>query len=153
MTTAKVGEALRQRRIEAGLTQRELARLSGVPQPNIAAYESGRRLPASPTAQRLDRALATPTLARIRAVRDAIIEAAESRRIANIRVFGSVARGEANVGSDLDLLVHPDSEASIFDLAGFMRDVEEIVDGRVDVVSDRGHGAALDRIRAEAIAL
>jgi len=149
----RIGETLRRRRLEAGLSQRELAARSGVPQPNIASYESGRRTPAVATLQRLDRALSVPTFERLRAVREPIIRAARGRRLSDVRVFGSVARGEADAGSDVDLLVHPDPEASVFDLAGFMAEVEELLGVGVDVVSDRGRGPVMDRIRAEAVAL
>jgi predicted nucleotidyltransferase len=90
---------------------------------------------------------------RVRRARDVILEAAERRRLRNVRVFGSVARRDATAGSDLDLLVEPAPEASIFDLAGFMADVEDALRVKVDVVSDRGTGPAMARIRAEAIAL
>lgn len=135
------------------MSQRELAARSGVPQPNIAAYESGRRAPAVGTLERLDGALSVPTFEGLRAVREPIIRAARGRRLSDVRVFGSVARGEAGAGSDVDLLVHPGPEASVFDLAGFMAEVEELLGVGVDVVSDRGRGPAMDRIRAEAVAL
>ncbi len=153
MAATQLSEALRQRRQNVGLSQRELALRSGVPQPNIAAYESGRRVPAVGTIEKLDGVLNTPTLERIRAERERITRAAEGRRLSNVRVFGSVARGEAGADSDVDLLVHPGPETSIFDLAGFMAEVEELLGLGVDVVSDRGRGPAMDRIRAEAVAL
>lgn len=153
MAEKRSAESLRQRRLDAGLSQRGLAERSGVPQPNIAAYERGRRVPAAETLQRLDAALSTPTLARIRVARDSILSAAQRRRLSDVRVFGSVARGEAGAASDVDLLVHPASDSSIFDLAGFMSEVEELLGVGVDVVSDRGTGPAMERIRAEAVAL
>jgi predicted nucleotidyltransferase len=148
-----IGEILRQRRADAGLTQRQLAALSGVPQPNIAAYESGRRNPAVETLGRLERVLRTPTLERLRASRTPILDAAQRRRLRDVRVFGSVARGDADPDSDVDLLVHPANDASVFDLAGFMSEVEELLGIGVDVVSDRGTGPAMERIRSEAVAL
>lgn len=147
------GAALRRRRREASLSQRELAARSGIPQPSIAAYESGRRTPAGPTQERLDAVLRVPTLDRVRRVRAPILAAAASRGLSDVRVFGSVARGTAGSTSDVDLLVHPASHTSVFDLAGFMVDVEEVLGVAVDVVSDRGHGPAMERIRAEAVAL
>lgn len=153
MVVTQISETLRQRRQNAGLTQRDLALRSGVPQPNIAAYESGRRVPAVGTLERLDGVLNIPTVERIRAARESILRAAESRQLSNVRVFGSVARGEADVGSDVDLLVHPGPVASVFDLAGFMVEVEELLGLAVDVVSDRGRGPVMGRIRAEAVAL
>lgn len=150
---AVVGESLRNRRAAAGLSQRQLATLSGVPQPNIAAYESGRRNPSSETLDRLVAALSIPTMGRVRDAREAILQAAERRRLSDVRVFGSVARGEAGHGSDVDLLVHPGPETSLFDLAGFQVEVEELLGVEVDVVSDRGTDAVIDRIRAQAVAL
>ena len=153
MNDTSIAEALRRRRRAAGLSQRQLASRSGVPQPNIAAYESGRRTPAPETVERLDAVLRVPTLERIRAVREQILLAAGGRGLGDVRVFGSVARGLAGAGSDVDLLVHPAPEASVFDLAGFMVEVEELLGVGVDVVSDRGTGPVMDRIRAEAVAL
>lgn len=153
MVATSISESLRRRRRDAGLSQRDLALRSGVPQPNIAAYESGRRAPAAETLERLDSVLNIPTFGRLRAVRELIINAAEDRRLSNVRVFGSVARSEAGASSDVDLLVHPGPDASVFDLAGFMAEVEELLGVSVDVVSDRGRGSVMDRIRAEAVAL
>lgn len=153
MGEMSVGTSLRHRRQSAGLSQRQLALLSGVPQPNISAYESGRRAPATDTLDRLDKVLSVPTSERVRSAREGILQAAARRGLSDVRVFGSVARGQAVSGSDVDLLVHPAPEASVFDLAGFMADVEELLGVGVDVVSDRGRGPAMDRIRAEAVAL
>ena len=153
MTTTPIHDALRERRLAAGLSQRALALRSGVPQPNIAAYESGRRIPLAGTLDRLTAVLDAPTFERVRAARERIITAARGRRLSNVRVFGSVARGAAAAGSDVDLLVHPAAEASLFDLAGFMAEVEELLGVSVDVVSDRGSGPAMDRIRDEAVPL
>jgi hypothetical protein len=135
------------------MSQRALAARSGVPQPNIAAYESGRRVPSPGTLDRLTAVLNAPTFERVLAQRESIIRAAEGRRLSNVRVFGSVARGEAGAVSDVDLLVHPAPEASLFDLAGFMSEVEELLGVGVDVVSDRGTGRVMDRIRSEAVSL
>lgn len=70
-----------------------------------------------------------------------------------MRDFGSVARGESTSDSDIDLLVHPAADSSIFDLAGFMAEAESLLGARVDVVSDRGTGPAMGRILAEALPL
>lgn len=143
--------SLRDLRRAAGISQRELSRRSGVAQPNIAAYETGRRAPAPETWERLMLSLTMPTVSSLREQRDHILEAATVRRLTDVRVFGSVARGNARATSDVDLVVHPADDASVFDLAGFMADVEELVGRRVDVVSDRGSGPTMTRILAEAI--
>ena len=153
MTTTPIADALRKRRLDAGLSQRALALRSGVPQPNIAAYENGRRVPSVGTLDRLAAVLDAPTFDRLRAARVPIIEAAQGRRLSDVRVFGSVARGQAGPGSDVDLLVHPAPDASLFDLAGFMAEVEQLLGVSVDVVSDRGSGPVMDRIRAGAVPL
>jgi len=153
MSEASVGGELRRLRREAALSQRELAARTGVPQPNIAAYESGRRQPSSETLERLGTVLRVPSLERVRASRERILEVAVRCRVDDVRVFGSIARGDATAGSDVDLLVHPKPDASIFDVAGFMAEVTELLGIHVDVVSDRGTGPVMDRIRAEAVAL
>ncbi len=153
MSTTPIADSLRTRRSNIGLSQRALALRSGVPQPNIAAYESGRRVPSAGTLDRLAAVLDAPTLDRVRAARLPIIEAAQGRRLSDVRVFGSVARGQAGPGSDVDLLVRPAADASLFDLAGFMDEVEQLLGISVDVISDRGSGAVMDRIRAEAVPL
>lgn len=126
---------------------------SGIPQPNIAVYETGRRSPTVETQRRLNAALNTPNLGRLRAVRDQLAMAAASRGLSNIRVFGSVARGDADPDSDVDLLVHPGAEASLFDLAAFMDEAEHLLGVKVDIVSDEAIGSVADAIKREAIPL
>lgn len=89
----------------------------------------------------------------LRASREEVLAAAGARGLSDVRLFGSVARGDAHAASDVDLLVHPGAASSVFDLAGFMAEVEEILGAKVDVVSDRGRGPIMERIRAEAIPL
>lgn len=89
----------------------------------------------------------------LRESREAVLAAAAARGLSEVRVFGSVARGDARRDSDVDLLVHPRTDSSVFDLAGFMSEVEELLGVKVDIVSDRGRGPVMERIRAEAIPL
>jgi predicted nucleotidyltransferase len=56
----------------------------------------------------------------------------------DVRVFGSVARGDAGEGSDIDLLVRMESGRSLFDLGALVVDLEELLGCRVDVVTERG---------------
>ena len=56
----------------------------------------------------------------------------------NLRVFGSVARGEDNSGSDIDLLVSMERGRSYFDLVGFWQELEDKLHCKVDVVTDGG---------------
>jgi hypothetical protein len=58
--------------------------------------------------------------------------------VANPRVFGSVARGEDDEGSDLDLLVDATDRASLFDIAGLEIDLADLLGVRVDVITSGG---------------
>jgi predicted nucleotidyltransferase len=75
----------------------------------------------------------------------------ESRGIRNIAVFGSVARGDARQDSDIDLLVDADIGTSLFDLASFEQDMEDIFERSVDVVTR--NSLRTDRARDRAILL
>ena len=56
----------------------------------------------------------------------------------NVRVFGSVVRGEADEMSDIDLLVELEPGRSLFDLGGLQYELERVLGCRVDVVTERG---------------
>ena len=55
-----------------------------------------------------------------------------------MRVFGSVARGEARRGSDIDFLVEMDEGRSLLDHAALILDLERLLKRPVDVASERG---------------
>jgi predicted nucleotidyltransferase len=83
-----------------------------------------------------------------------IAEIAKRRKIGNIRIFGSVARGEESEKSDIDFLVHLLPGANLLDLSGFNLDLAELLKCRVDVVSDNSiHWSIKDKIIAEAVSL
>ena len=67
-----------------------------------------------------------------------IVAAAEGRGAHNIRVFGSVARGDQRYDSDIDFLVDFDPGRSLLDLTGLWLDLETVLGCKVDVVSSRG---------------
>jgi hypothetical protein len=72
----------------------------------------------------------------------------------NVRVFGSVRRGEANNSSDLDLLVEMSEGRSLFDLVALGDELEEALGVEVDVVTEGSLSPYLrDRILSEAVAL
>jgi len=72
----------------------------------------------------------------------------------NVRIFGSVARGEADSESDIDLLVNMEPGCSLLDLSGFLMDLEEMLGRKVDVVIENGlRDRIRDRVLKEAIAL
>ena len=70
--------------------------------------------------------------------RPLIIDAARRHGAHNVRVFGSIARGEQNPSSDVDLLVDFEPARSLLDLAGLWLDLESALGCKVDVVSSRG---------------
>jgi uncharacterized protein len=56
-----------------------------------------------------------------------------------VRVFGSVARGDADAQSDVDFLVDLDPGRSLLDLGGLQFELEALLGCQVDVVTERGH--------------
>ena len=67
-----------------------------------------------------------------------IVRLGERHGARNIRVFGSVARGDNRLQSDVDFLVDMDKGRALFDLALFVADVQELLRIRVDVVTPGG---------------
>jgi len=93
------------------------------------------------------------TLDIVREQRDEILEAARRRRASRVRVFGSVARGEARPDSDVDFLVDFEPDASLLDQVGLIQDLQELLGVGVDVVSTGGLRPRHDPIREEAVDL
>lgn len=164
---------LRSARRAANLSQADVARLADVAQSVISAYESGRREPSMPTLTRLVQATGhdlavdvvpsregtrglpdTPLGRRLRQRRKAIIRAAEKRRMHNLRVFGSVARGEDVESSDVDLLVDLDEGVGLLALIGLERELAGILGIDVDVVpADSLKPRIRERVMQEAVTL
>ncbi len=91
---------------------------------------------------------------RLQEQRAEIIAIAAKHGAYNVRVFGSVARHEADSASDLDLLVEMEPERSLFDLGGLLMDLQELLGCRVDVVTEKGlRGRIRERVLKEAIDL
>jgi len=83
--------------------------------------------------------------------RAAILEAAKQHGVQNVRIFGSVARGDFDEKSDLDFLVESEQGRSLLDHAAFLNDLEALLGCKVDVVSEKGIKARIkDRILREA---
>ena len=70
--------------------------------------------------------------------REDILRIASRRGAYNVRVFGSVARGEADAKSDIDLLVDLEPGRSLFDLGGLLMDLQNLLGHEVDVETERG---------------
>lgn len=95
-----------------------------------------------------------PTLEDLREHRREILELARRHGIEDIRVFGSVARGQADPDSDVDLLVRFPEGTSLLDQIGFMQDLEDLLGWKVDVISEPAlHWFVRDRVLAEAVRL
>ena len=74
----------------------------------------------------------------LREKREQILQMAAKNGARNVRVFGSVVRGEADEASDIDFLVEMEPGRSLFDLGGLQADLEEFLGCRVDVVTEKG---------------
>jgi uncharacterized protein len=85
--------------------------------------------------------------------RQVVLSLATRLHMKDVRVFGSCVHGTDTPDSDVDLLVTLDEEATVFDLAGFQSEVQELLGIRVDVITDYGDSDAMRRIRAEAVPL
>ncbi len=91
---------------------------------------------------------------RLKEKRDELLRIAAKYGVTDVRVFGSVARGEADEQSDIDLLVCFEPGRSLLDHAGLWLDLEALLDCRVDVVSEGGLKPRLrDRVLGEAVPL
>lgn len=150
------GSILREARHRAGLSQADLARRAAVTQSVISAYESGKRQPALATLERLVAAtgltldvrvrkrasplerLSGPLGRRVRAHRKQVREIAQAHNLANVRVFGSVARGEETMNSDIDLLVDVPKGIGLLGLARAEKDLRSLLNAPVDLVPADG---------------
>ena len=166
------GSLLRRARVSAGMSQAELAVRAGVAQSVISAYEAGRRQPALPTLARLidatgydlvvDIQWQPPQLTRlsgpvgqlVRHKRRELKAAAAAHDVRNLRVFGSVARGEDRAGSDVDLLADLPPGMGLLGLGRVQAELEAILGSRVDLVPANDLKPAVRaRVEPELIAL
>ena len=74
----------------------------------------------------------------LRSRRDEILRLAARRGARNVRIFGSVARGEAHPDSDVDFLVDLEPGRSLLDLGGLLMDLQALLGRPVDVVTEKG---------------
>ena len=86
--------------------------------------------------------------------RPEILKIAARHGAYNLRLFGSVARGEADEASDVDILVELEPNRSLLDLGGFLADLEVLLQCKVDVVTERGLKKRIrERVMQEAVPL
>jgi hypothetical protein len=84
--------------------------------------------------------------------REDILSTAAKYGAHNVRVFGSLARGEADQQSDIDFLVEMEPGRSLLDLGGLQAELEALFGCPVDVVTEKGLKARIrGRVLAEAV--
>jgi uncharacterized protein len=157
--TPSSGALLRVARTSAGLSQADLGRRAHIAQSVVSAYESGRREPALSTLRRLVAATGhqlvmelepdpdarpglpdTPRGRRLRQRRKPLLAAAARFGASNLRVFGSVARGEDTPDSDVDLLVDLAPGTGLVAVGSLERELSQVLGSRV-------HLAPVDSLR------
>ena len=86
--------------------------------------------------------------------RDAILRIATQYGASNVRIFGSIARGEAGPESDVDVLIHLEPGRSLLDIVAIKQELEELLGCNVDVLTEASISPYLrERILLEAIRL
>jgi predicted nucleotidyltransferase/DNA-binding XRE family transcriptional regulator len=143
---------LREARRQAGLSQSELAERTGTTQSVVSAYESGARQPSLPTLARLVAGTGlklelrlqeggkppehrgSKLASRLQQHREEVRSIASRHGLANIRVFGSVAREDDTAESDIDLLVDVADGVGLVGLARCQHELEKLLQAPVDLV-------------------
>jgi len=86
--------------------------------------------------------------------REQVVETARRYGAYNIRIFGSVARGDATASSDIDFLVSMEPGRSLMDLGGLLYELKNLLGVEVDVVTEKGLRARIrDQVLKESIPL
>jgi len=94
------------------------------------------------------------TLEMLKRSRAEILAIAARHGATNVRIFGSVLRGDDTAASDVDVLVDMAADRSLYDLVGLQQEVEAFLGRKTDVLTERGLNRHLkDRILAEATPL
>ena len=90
----------------------------------------------------------------LQAKREEILRSAAKHGAYNVRIFGSVARREADADSDVDFLVEMEPGRSLFDLGGLLMELQELLERDVDVVTEKGLRQRIrERVLTEAVPL
>jgi uncharacterized protein len=85
------------------------------------------------------------SIEQLRARRGEILALASHHGVRNVRVFGSVARGDDAPNSDVDILVEVEPGRSLLDVIGFEQDLADLLGRRVEVLTDGGLSPHLQR--------
>lgn len=138
------GQWLRLRRAAASLTQRELAELSGVKQPLIAAIEVGSRRPTEEVRQNLEDILQLRPTLLLAIAREWILRAVGAVDGEDVRVIGSVAKGRDGTGSDLNLIVTFPAGADLVTLLRLEKTLSQVLSVPVTIASSGSPGDVLE---------
>lgn len=161
------GSLVREARSRAGLSARELADAAGVSVSTVTRIEKAEMNPTVSMLERLldaagadlvitvhpREAAAAPTLASLRRHAPVIQMIAARHGGERIRVFGSVARGDARPGSDVDLLLDVAPGTGLLDVAQMEDELSDALPWRVDIMTSGAARGAMSHIDEEAVAL
>jgi predicted nucleotidyltransferase len=90
----------------------------------------------------------------LKSKRGEILALATQRGIKNLRVFGSVARGQAGPDSDVDFLVDVEPGRTYLDMGAFLMDLQDLLGRKVDLVTERAlHASIKSQVLKEAVPL
>lgn len=161
-----IGARIAEIRKRSGLTQEELARETGLDRTALSKIERGKRQLLAIELARIAEVLERPvadflserkpplTLGALRRRRKNIERICQKFGARAIRVFGSIARGEADGESDVDLLVELEPGRSLLDLGGLQVELSDFLGRNVDVVTDASLKERIrGRVLREAVAL
>ena len=105
-------------------------------------------------AEPVDKQTVGPSMDQLARLRVEILAAAARHGATNVRVFGSVARGDADAASDVDFLVDFEPGRSLLDLASLLVELEDLLGLPVDIVTEPGLKARIrQRVLTEAVAV
>ena len=122
------------RREIAGLSQAEIAHRIGTSQSAIAAYENGKRVPTKSTIQRILMAIGVCPSQILQVLWDDVIDVVNEFGGDDSWIFGSIARHQDNVNSDIDLAVRFRPKTGLFAVAGMKQALEDLLGTNVDLL-------------------
>jgi hypothetical protein len=156
---------VRSAREQAHMSARDLATASGVSPSTVTRIERGE---INPTMVMLERLLDAsgnqldvrmsprvlrPTIDGLRAHREAVNGIVASFGASNVRVFGSVARGDAGDGADVDLLIDVPAGTGLITIERITEAIEDVIPWRVDVMTSGAARGRMAHVLDEAVAL
>ena len=124
-------------RLDAGLTQSELAARVKTARPNIAAYESGAKVPSPELRSRLISAMRPRPSEALDGRESEVTRIAAAHGATRVRVFGSTAKGHDGSHSDLDLLVDLAPRTSFYEIVAMEDEIAALLAVEVEIASVR----------------